>query len=98
VDKFVLLRKTGDDAGHPTGRNVEREEAFALLQRFPSYCNVAYDVSVGSTVHSSIVSPHSLRGGRVFRGMSPFAMGNWADFYPDAPGFDARCSVWMSFT
>jgi hypothetical protein len=33
-----------NDAGHPTGRDVEREEAFALLQLFPSYCKVSYDV------------------------------------------------------
>jgi hypothetical protein len=41
---FDLIRKTRNDAGHPTGRDVEREEAFALLQLFPSYCKVAYDV------------------------------------------------------
>jgi hypothetical protein len=41
---FDLIRKTRNDAGHPTGRNVEREEAFALLQLFPSYCKVAFDV------------------------------------------------------
>lgn len=41
---FDLIRKTRNDAGHPTGRNVEREEALALLQLFPSYCKVAYDV------------------------------------------------------
>jgi len=37
---FDLIRKTRNDAGHPTGRKVEREEAFALLQLFPSYCSV----------------------------------------------------------
>ena len=30
--------------GHPTGRKIEREEAFALLQLFPSYCDVSYVV------------------------------------------------------
>jgi len=41
---FDLIRKTRNDAGHPTGRRVEREEAFALLQLFPSYCSVTYEV------------------------------------------------------
>jgi len=41
---FDLIRKTRNDAGHPTGRIMEREEAFALLQLFPSYCKVSHDV------------------------------------------------------
>lgn len=41
---FDLIRKTRNEAGHPTGRQVEREEAFALLQLFPSYCDVSYAV------------------------------------------------------
>jgi hypothetical protein len=41
---FDLIRKTRNEAGHPTGRALEREEAFALLQLFPSYCKAAYDV------------------------------------------------------
>jgi len=41
---FDLTRKTRNEAGHPTGRKIEREEAFALLQLFPSYCQVSYEV------------------------------------------------------
>lgn len=41
---FDLIRKTRNDAGHPTGRSIEREEAFALLQLFPAYCKSSYDV------------------------------------------------------
>jgi hypothetical protein len=41
---FDLIRKTRNDAGHPTGRRVEREEAFALLQLFPTYCSTTYAV------------------------------------------------------
>lgn len=41
---FDLIRKTRNEAGRPTGRGIEREEAFALLQLFPSYCAVSYFV------------------------------------------------------
>ena len=41
---FDMIRKTRNDAGHPTGRKVEREEAFALLQLFPLYCDAGYAV------------------------------------------------------
>jgi hypothetical protein len=41
---FQLIRKTRNEAGHPTGRKIEREEAFALIQLFPSYCGIAYEV------------------------------------------------------
>lgn len=41
---FDLIRKTRNEVGHPTGRKVEREEAFALLQLFPSYCDAGYAV------------------------------------------------------
>jgi len=41
---FDLIRKTRNEVGHPTGRKIEREEAFALLQLFPSYCNISYEV------------------------------------------------------
>lgn len=40
---FDLIRKTRNDAGHPTGRRVSREEAHNLLLLFPQYCLVAYD-------------------------------------------------------
>jgi hypothetical protein len=40
---FDLIRKTRNDAGHPTGRQISREEAHNLLLLFPQYCQVAYD-------------------------------------------------------
>jgi hypothetical protein len=39
-----LIRKTRNDAGHPTGRSVRKEEAFALLQLFPPYAKTVYAV------------------------------------------------------
>jgi hypothetical protein len=39
---FDLIRKTRNDAGHPTGRQISREEAYSLLLLFPQYCQVAY--------------------------------------------------------
>jgi hypothetical protein len=40
---FDLIRKTRNDAGHPTGRQISREEAHNLLLLFPQYCQVGYD-------------------------------------------------------
>lgn len=39
---FELIRKTRNDAGHPTGRLIKKEEAFALLQLFPPYAKTTY--------------------------------------------------------
>lgn len=39
---FQEVRRTRNDAGHPTGRVIERGEAFALLQLFPVYARSAY--------------------------------------------------------
>jgi len=39
---FELIRKTRNDAGHPTGRSIRKEEAFALLQLFPPYAKTVY--------------------------------------------------------
>jgi hypothetical protein len=39
---FHEVRRTRNDAGHPTGRVIEREEAYALLQLFPVYAKSAY--------------------------------------------------------
>jgi len=36
------IRQTRNDAGHPTGRVIERAEAYALLQLFPVYAKSAY--------------------------------------------------------
>jgi hypothetical protein len=40
---FDLMRKTRNDAGHPTGRHISREEAHNLLLLFPQYCQAVYD-------------------------------------------------------
>lgn len=39
---YHFIRTYRNDAGHPTGRKIERDEAFAILQLFPSYCRTAY--------------------------------------------------------
>jgi hypothetical protein len=39
---FQEVRRTRNDAGHPTGRVIEKEEAYALLQLFPVYAKSAY--------------------------------------------------------
>jgi hypothetical protein len=39
---FAEVRQTRNDAGHPTGRVVDREEAYALLQLFPVYARSGY--------------------------------------------------------
>jgi hypothetical protein len=41
---FELVRKTRNEAGHPTGRSIEREEAEALLLLFPTYARTVYAV------------------------------------------------------
>jgi len=41
---FQLVRRTRNDAGRPTGVRIEREEAYALLQLFPTYTKSAYDL------------------------------------------------------
>jgi argininosuccinate lyase len=33
---FHEVRRTRNDAGHPTGRIIERDEAYALLKLLPS--------------------------------------------------------------
>jgi len=39
---FQLVRRTRNDAGHPTGRAIDRNETYALLQLFPVYAKSAY--------------------------------------------------------
>ena len=39
---FQEVRRTRNDAGHPTDRVIEREEAYALLQLFPVYARTSY--------------------------------------------------------
>jgi hypothetical protein len=41
---FDLIRETRNDAGHPTGRRMERSETHALLLLFPVYCKTAHEL------------------------------------------------------
>lgn len=41
---FDLIRESRNDAGHPTGRRMERSETQALLLLFPVYCKTAHDL------------------------------------------------------
>ena len=40
----TIIRPTRNDAGHPTGRRLDRADANALLMLFPKYCKTAYDL------------------------------------------------------
>lgn len=39
---FNLIRETRNDAGHPTGKRIMREQAFVNLQLFVPYCKCVY--------------------------------------------------------
>jgi hypothetical protein len=39
---FDLIRKTRNEAGHPTGREITRDEADSMLHLFPVYCKTVY--------------------------------------------------------
>jgi|Deesub1362A_J573_1020465.scaffolds.fasta_scaffold03420_7 hypothetical protein len=41
---FTLIRYSRNDAGHPTGRTVDRDVAYGNLLLFPQYCKRAYDL------------------------------------------------------
>lgn len=41
---FALIRKSRNDAGHPTGRRFERSETHALLLLFPVYCKMTHEL------------------------------------------------------
>ena len=41
---FTTIRYSRNDAGHPTGRTVERDEAYAILLQFVQYCRRGYQV------------------------------------------------------
>lgn len=41
---YDLIRRTRNDAGHPTGRRMERYETHALLLLFPTYCKTVHDL------------------------------------------------------
>lgn len=42
MGNFHIIRVTRNEAGHPTGREISREEAFNLLLLFPQYCEATY--------------------------------------------------------
>lgn len=42
VGNFHIIRVTRNETGHPTGRQISREEAFNLLLLFPQYCEATY--------------------------------------------------------
>jgi hypothetical protein len=42
---FNLIRLSRNDAGHPSGRKVGRDEAFAYLIIFKKYCRKVYDLT-----------------------------------------------------
>ena len=41
---FTLIRNCRNEAGHPTGRQIGRDECFANLQLFKAYCKRVYDL------------------------------------------------------
>jgi hypothetical protein len=41
---YDLIRRTRNDAGHPTGKRMERYETHALLLLFPTYCKTVHDL------------------------------------------------------
>jgi hypothetical protein len=41
---YDLIRRTRNDAGHPTGKRMERYETQALLLLFPTYCKTVHDL------------------------------------------------------
>ena len=41
---FNLIRMTRNDAGHPSGKIIERDYAFVNLRLFPHYCRTVYEL------------------------------------------------------
>jgi hypothetical protein len=41
---YDLIRRTRNDAGHPTGKRMERDETHALLLLFPTYCKTVHNL------------------------------------------------------
>jgi hypothetical protein len=41
---YDLIRQTRNEAGHPTGRKLERYESHALLLMFSAYCRTAHEL------------------------------------------------------
>jgi hypothetical protein len=48
---FDFIRKTRNDVGHPTGRPIDRDEVLSLLLLFPTYYQVASEVSMWLSAH-----------------------------------------------
>ena len=48
---FTLIRYSRNDAGHPTGRAVDRDMAHGNLLLFPQYCKRVYDLIEYFKVH-----------------------------------------------
>ena len=44
VSIFNLVRYSRNDVGHPTGRTIRKDEAFANLHVFPHYCKYMYEL------------------------------------------------------
>ncbi len=41
---YDLIRRTRNDAGHPTGIRMERDDAHVVLLLFPTYCKTVHDL------------------------------------------------------
>jgi hypothetical protein len=41
---FEMIRMNRNDAGHPTGRNMDKEVIYAHLQVFVTYCKKIYQL------------------------------------------------------
>jgi hypothetical protein len=41
---YDLICRSRNDAGHPRGKRMERQETQALLVLFPTYCKTAHDL------------------------------------------------------
>jgi hypothetical protein len=41
---YDLIRRTRNEAGHPTGKRLGRDETHALLLLFPTYCKTVHDL------------------------------------------------------
>lgn len=39
-----VIRESRNEAGHPTGKILDREMAYVLLNLFPSYCKKMYQL------------------------------------------------------
>jgi hypothetical protein len=42
---FDVIRRTRNEAGHPPGRRMERDETHALLLMFPRYCKTVHELT-----------------------------------------------------